>query len=53
MSKQKYIKVPLPKLNWNSWQITRLVVLAILAFKLDAKDELIGLLEALIKLWSG
>ncbi len=53
MSKQKYIKVPLPKLNWNSWQITRLVFFVIIAFRLEGKGELIALLKALLKIWSG
>jgi hypothetical protein len=53
MSKQKYIKVPLPKLNWNSWQITRLVVLVILAFRIGQNDELVKFLKALLKIWSG
>lgn len=53
MSKHKYIKVPIPKLNWSSWQITRFVFLVIIAFRLDGKEEIIALLKVLIKLWSG
>lgn len=43
MSKQKHIKIPLPKLKW--WQFTIMIVAIILASKAEPTASLISLLK--------
>jgi hypothetical protein len=51
MSKQKHLKIPIPKWTW--WQTTKTIVLIILASRIEIGDEIISFIKALLKLWSG
>ncbi len=51
MSKQKHLKIPIPKWTW--WQTTKAIAFIILVSRIKFSEELIEFIKELIKFWSG
>tara|TARA_R110000751_G_scaffold184035_1_gene290529 strand:- start:2015 stop:2170 length:156 start_codon:yes stop_codon:yes gene_type:complete len=51
MSKQKHLKIPIPKWTW--WQTTKAIALIILVSRIKINEEIISLIKEIIKWWSG